>query len=205
MYSDVPPINCTYNTYISQCCRVIYVCVIFLTCHLTFSAISQVFDWSDDLFVVPLAGLSNGDVRLTDSSELYSGRVEVYHNSRWFHAHVSGNEWTTQGAKVACRAMGFERVVNSSFPTAISTPTNCFTSLPCEGDEYNFQTCFNPLPPPCPGDPDVGIQCAGILSSIQQPPVTMAPTATPSPPVTTSECIFRNASCPTRSDKYYNM
>jgi hypothetical protein len=122
--------------------------------------------------------LSNGDVRLSHSTALYSGRVEVYSNSRWYHARHGRSEWTSGGASVACRAMGFNTVINSSYPAVVSSSAYCFTSSSCSGDEFNFQSCFNSLTD-ChlATEPDVGVQCGGILDSIQQPP--------PPPPTTT--------------------
>ena len=54
----------------------------------------------------PLFTCTDGDVRLSNSSQANSGRVEICYNNHF--GTICDNEWTTEEASIVCAQLGFE-------------------------------------------------------------------------------------------------
>ena len=96
-------------------------------------------------------------------SDLYEGRVEVYHNGTW--GTVCDNAWDLQDATVVCRQLGY---INATAPwgSARFGPGSgpiLLSELSCIGNESNITECdhqgagFHN----CSHSEDVGVVCEG--------------------------------------------
>ena len=80
---------------------------------------------------------------MTNSSEQYSGLVEVYHNGVW--GTVCASTWTYENALLACHTAGFNSTVRGLSQANLfyrgSYGTVLLDNVRCTGNELSFSNC----------------------------------------------------------------
>ena len=134
--------------------------------------------------------LSHGFVRLVGGNSLYSGRLEMYYNGRYVTLKQSSWSVTAQSnARVACRALGFNRVLNVSYPVPHQSGRDCVKGeFTCSGTENSITSCDNVFAQnrQCEGD-DVGIVCSDPMPSLMR---TTPPTTDNTQPTTSGKYMY---------------
>ncbi|XP_072042250.1 hyalin-like isoform X2 [Amphiura filiformis] len=120
-----------------------------------------------------------GDLRLFDSTNYYSGRVEIYHDRQW--GTICDDGWSSYDARVACRQLGFTGTSTARCCAAYgqgSTSSSIWlTYLACDSTEDLLIDCsasrgWGPHYS-CSHYEDAGLQCSGATN-----PVRLWPNAT---------------------------
>ena len=99
----------------------------------------------------------------TQSSDIYSGRLEVYINGTW--GTICRDGWTINEANVACRQMGFMRATPEDWfyrdTSSVSTEKVLLDHVNCTGDdsESHLLDCVHSHFPTCVNMMKVGIKC----------------------------------------------
>ena len=110
--------------------------------------------------------LKQGALRMIDkidtqSSDIYSGRLEVYINGTW--GTICSDRWTINEANVACRQMGFMRATPEDWfyrdTSSVSTEKVLLDHANCTGDESHLLDCIHSHIPTCVNKMKVGIKC----------------------------------------------
>ncbi|GIL55412.1 hypothetical protein Vafri_10963 [Volvox africanus] len=104
----------------------------------------------------PSKSCTDGQLRLMDGQNSWSGRVEICKNSTWGTIRDIG--WTWDDARVACRQLGYtaggEAVQGGLFAAAASTVPMHYGDITCLGNEGMLINCSIPvsLPDDCYGE-----------------------------------------------------
>ena len=97
----------------------------------------------------------------TQSSYLYSGRLEVYINGTW--GTICSDGWTINEANVACRQMGFVRATPEDWSyndtSSVSNKEMLLGHVNCTGNESHLMDCIHNRFPTCGNKIEVGIRC----------------------------------------------
>ncbi|EFJ44984.1 hypothetical protein VOLCADRAFT_94662 [Volvox carteri f. nagariensis] len=95
-----------------------------------------------------LAG-TNGQLRLMDGPNAWSGRLEICRNNVW--GTICDMGWGWDDARVACRQLGFpaggEAIQGGWFPSAAITIPVHIGNVTCLGSEGSLTDCRLPTPP----------------------------------------------------------
>lgn len=105
---------------------------------------------------------ADGDLRMVDSPNERSGRLEVFHSGQW--GTVCDDFFNDTDAGVACRQMGWDDGVRANFlQFPEGTGTIWMDNLMCTGTESSLVDCpFNGFGSHnCIHIEDVGIHCSG--------------------------------------------
>ncbi|XP_071503652.1 scavenger receptor cysteine-rich domain-containing group B protein-like isoform X1 [Diadema antillarum] len=83
-----------------------------------------------------------GDVKLANSVEDHEGRVEIFHNNKWYT--VCDDGWDINDARVVCRQLGFQDVLKTwsqGTPFGPGIADILLDNVDCKGDESNLLEC----------------------------------------------------------------
>ena len=92
-------------------------------------------------FYIYFLNIVSGSVRLVDGEDGSNGNVEVMNNGTW--GSVCDHSWDIADARVACRSLGFEDVVNATHSAAFGQGTGpiWLSNLHCNGNESGLLEC----------------------------------------------------------------
>ena len=82
-------------------------------------------------------------VRLANGSNIYEGRVEVYHNGEW--GMVCGQGWDINDAQVVCNELGYGNAAAALHNTLYGQGSGkiWFKSVKCAGTEDTITSCYH--------------------------------------------------------------
>eukprot|EP00662_Eupelagonemidae_sp_cell21_P057258 gene57258-biopygen50431 len=125
--------------------------------------------------------LNSWDVRLSGGTNMFEGRVEIWHGGAW--NTVCDDAWDVNDANVICRMLRYGLAITAygSAHFGEGTGTILLDDVACSGAEASIQTCSHRGVGShnCGHSEDAGVACAATAAPTAP---TSSPTATPTNP-----------------------
>lgn len=127
---------------------------------------------------------AEGSLRIVGGPNSYTGRLEVYHNGQW--GTVCDDNWDDNGARVACRQMGYSygyAIFLSGGRYSAGVEPTWLDNVRCSGSESRLEHCVHNgwMIEDCSHDEDAGILCSNTPLQSPSPPPSPPPPPPPSP------------------------
>ncbi len=106
--------------------------------------------------------VQEGALRLSDGSSSMDGRLEAYVRGRWGSVCDDEFDNNDNGARVACRALGYEDGFVDGNNEGPATMPIVLDDVVCSGDEESLLDCAYELSNDCDHSEDVAISCSGM-------------------------------------------
>ena len=88
-------------------------------------------------------GGDESEVRLVDGLNIYEGRVEIYHYSKW--GTVCDDDWNLADATVVCRQLGYHHAIEAHegayFGGGAADQPIFLDNVRCTGFEADLSSC----------------------------------------------------------------
>ncbi|XP_065210133.1 protein bark beetle-like [Planococcus citri] len=112
-------------------------------------------------------------VRLVDGPNVFTGRLQIYHNSQWRSVCTNSSVWTKADARIICRQLGFQEGRFWKWmdrETGTTRPRLLLEKPDCRGMEGSIFDCKwqnrQLGSGVCDYHPDIGIECSARLEPL---------------------------------------